>query len=131
MAGEFRLRSFVVGQLRRVFRRFPPYYRTLGAAKETYYVPTKSGGQRKRVRFKCNVCGKWADQKNISIDHIIPVIPETGFPTNPDGSDDFTTFINRLFCKDENLQAICDECHHTKTQTERKERAAKKLIDKS
>ena len=37
---------------------------------------------------------------------------------------DWNTFVDRLFCKAEELQVICDPCHDKKTHDERMKRQA-------
>ena len=51
--------------------------------------------------------------EKISLDHKICVIsPEKGF-------EDWNTYIERLFCPEENYQVICKTCHDAKTKEER------------
>jgi 5-methylcytosine-specific restriction endonuclease McrA len=122
MAGEFRLRSWLINALRSSFRRYPPFYRTKNAVKEEYYVPSKSGRPMRRVRFTCAQCGGKYANTAVSVDHKVPIVPETGFPTLPDGTDDWNTYIRRLYCTDDGLQVLCKECHNGKTQVENKTR---------
>lgn len=127
----FILRSFVIGQLRRTFRRYPPFYETLNDGKEVYYLPTKKGGKKKRVKFKCIQCEQWFPNKEIIVDHIQPVIATTGFPINPDGSDNWNVYINRLFCPKEGLQRLCKPCHLIKSNKENttRRKVKKKKLD--
>lgn len=130
----FILRSFIIGQLRRTFRRYAPYYETLNEAKETYYLPTKKGGKKKRVKFRCSNCKEQFTSKEIIVDHIIPVIdPVTGFPINPDGTDNWNIYLYRLFCPKSNLQVLCKACHNIKCGKEIKTRvkSRKKKLDNS
>jgi len=122
MAGEFRLRSWLINALRNSFRRYPPFYRVKNITKEEYYVPSKSGKQMRRVRFTCSQCKEKFSNKDIRVDHIEPVVPETGFPTLPDGSDDYNTYIRRMFVSDSGLQVLCTTCHDAKTKDENKTR---------
>jgi 5-methylcytosine-specific restriction endonuclease McrA len=61
--------------------------------------------------YQCSSCSKVVSNREIKIDHIEPVIPVTGFTTWDD-------FINRLFCEESGLQAICEPCHAEKTSKE-------------
>ena len=51
---------------------------------------------------------------DIQVDHIIPVVdPNKGFET-------WDVFVERLYCDQDNLQAICKPCHDIKTKQEKK-----------
>lgn len=55
------------------------------------------------------------------MDHIKPVVdPKKGFTTWDD-------FINRLYCEESNLQAICKGCHSAKTRQEKECRKLSKM----
>jgi 5-methylcytosine-specific restriction endonuclease McrA len=72
-----------------------------------------------RNKYRCNKCRRWYRRKTIQVDHIIPVLdPVLGFPKLSDGSDDWTTYIARLFCPLANLQVLCKRCHSKKTKEE-------------
>ena len=78
----------------------------------------KDGSRSKKdaVQYQCGVCSTWTKSTAISVDHIEPVISvESGF-------QDWNEFVRRLFCKAENLQVICDDCHQKKTNKERFDR---------
>ena len=63
-----------------------------------------------RGKYKCNSCsGENFGPKDINLDHIIPVIDEE------QGFIDFNTYIDRLFCDEDNFQVLCKPCHATKT----------------
>ena len=68
------------------------------------------------MHYVCNSCKKEFPSKEVNVDHILPVVdPITGFV-------DWNTFIERLFCKEENLQVLCSKCHTEKTKQERQVR---------
>jgi 5-methylcytosine-specific restriction endonuclease McrA len=79
----------------------------------------KSG--RNAKHFKCAKCKRDFPQKDVTVDHIIPVV-------GPEGFVSWDEFIKRLFCSTNNLQVVCIPCHATKTKKETLER--KKLSDK-
>lgn len=66
-----------------------------------------------RGRYKCAVCGN-RELKNgeFVMDHISPVVPFEGWDGN------WHTYINRMFVKAEQFQALCHNCHDLKTETE-------------
>ena len=118
---EFVFRPWFISTLRRCFKRYPPYYNTLNSVKTYYTIKSKNGKDLVRVSYKCNKCKDEFKSSQVVVDHIIPVIdPTVGFPINPDGSDDWLTFIRRLFCGPENLQVLCKTCHDEKTGKETK-----------
>lgn len=80
----------------------------------------------KRVRFPCVICKKKVNSSEIRRDHIIPVIPETGFPKLKTGEDDWNVVINRMFEIPNNIQMICKICHDEKTKGENKLRKSLK-----
>lgn len=53
------------------------------------------------------------------VDHVEPVVPVTGW-------DSWDSFMERLFCEEDNLQALCKSCHKVKTMAEAKKRRAHK-----
>lgn len=98
-----RFRSILISVLRR-FSRF--------------WHPSKVVLDRARIArgvYQCSSCSKIVGPKEIKIDHIEPVVPLQGFTTWDD-------FINRLFCDETGLQAICKDCHKTKTDKENSDR---------
>jgi hypothetical protein len=111
---EGRFRAFITSTLRGGFRRYPPKYTVLKAA----YSGKKLNKASKRqcMHYVCNSCKKEFPSKEVNVDHILPVVdPITGFV-------DWNTFIDRLFCKEENLQVLCSKCHTEKTKQERQVR---------
>lgn len=120
----FNLESWLMNSLRSIARRYPPIYTKRAEGKITYYVPTKMGKQSKRVKHICTLCNRDMKNDEVRIDHIQPVIPLEGKPLRSDGRIDWNIVIERLLCPIENLQKICIECHHIKTQEENKQRKA-------
>lgn len=80
-------------------------------------VETHREARRGRGQYECNVCKQIVPptlnrQKNIAVDHIIPIVnPETGFTS-------WNDFVNGLFCEKDNLQLICKACHTKKSKEE-------------
>lgn len=105
-----RKRGFIVATLRNGSRKWPPKFETLNAAKTEKKINPKSG--RLAQHYECNLCGKEYTNKDIEVDHIVPVVdPVVGFV-------DWNTYIERLFCERSNYQAICKPCHRIKTKEE-------------
>lgn len=103
------------GALRRTFSRSPVIREVLFKVRREIPKFNKDGSRSKKdaVQYRCNVCGSFVGSTLVSVDHINPVVSVS------EGFIDFNTFIERLFCDASNLQVICDDCHNTKTQTER------------
>lgn len=103
------------GKIRSVLRRGFRFYPPIKLCKEN--SRRKYTGKNKRLKweYECAKCGKWFKEKEIQVDHIVPL-----------GSlkcgDDLAGFIERLTCEVDGLQILCKSCHQTKTNKERKQR---------
>jgi len=107
-----RRKAFIVAALRSGTRRWPPKFNTLNAAKTEKKINTKTG--RLAQHYLCNTCKEEFTSKDINVDHIIPAIsPLDGFTT-------WDSFIDGLFCEEDNLQVLCVPCHKIKSKEERK-----------
>lgn len=105
-----RMRGFIVSALRNASRRWPPKYETLNAAKTTKKVNKKT--KRIAQHFKCASCKKEFPQKEVQVDHIVPVAAN---------ATTWDEYINNLFCDSHNLQVLCIGCHKKKTAKEKNE----------
>lgn len=106
-----RKRAFIIAVLRQGTGRWPPKYLVVNEAKTEKKINKKTG--RLAQHFKCNSCQEEFTQKDVQVDHIIPVIdPVIGFT-------DWNDYIENLFCGKENLQLLCKPCHAKKTLEER------------
>lgn len=94
-------KSKVIPALRRVSRWWP-------AKQEAMKKQKVSPG-----KYKCQGCGEIFGQKEISLDHINPVVdPRKGFLTWDD-------YIARMLCDSNGFQVLCNVgCHSSKTQIE-------------
>ena len=81
-------------------------------------------GKKPRVRYKCAICGELFSQKNVNVDHIIPVVP-----LHIKESDmTYDELVRGVFCKKDNLQVVCStpikrnnglhSCHKKKSDEE-------------
>jgi len=113
---EARRKAFVISVLRSGMRRFPNKYKALSSACVGVRLNKSSGRQAKH--YKCAKCRKLYPSSNVQVDHIIPVV-------GPEGFTSFDTYIDRLFCSEDNLQVLCRECHKEKTSCERTARMYK------
>lgn len=113
-----RLKSFITSTLRGGFRKYPPKYESLKEAQVGKKINEKS--QRLAMHYECNKCKGHFPNKEVQVDHILPVVcPKKGF-------ESWDIFITRLFCSSDNLQVLCKGCHEIKTKKERVKRASKR-----
>ena len=103
-----RFDSFVTSILRSGSRRWGPKYQCLNDAKTEKKVNAKTG--RLAQHYRCAACQGEFTQKDVQVDHIVPMGPGL----------DWTEFINGLYCEQDNLQVLCTTCHKVKSLAERK-----------
>jgi len=100
--------SFIRSTLRQKSRWWRPISITKMKNRRAYSGPNK----RQKFEYQCNLCREWFSDKEVNVDHIIPV----GALNN---GDDLKGFVLRLFCETENLQILCSVCHNKKTFLEK------------
>lgn len=109
-----RMRSFITSTIRAGFRRYPPKFEVLKMALVGKMENKKTG--RIASHYLCAECKGHFPNKEIQVDHILPVVdPKKGFIS-------WDVFIERLFCTKENLQVLCLKCHKEKSKQEREDR---------
>ena len=100
-----KLKAYIFGALRKVWRWSPERREVLNAAK----IGTD--------KYKCLECATVSKRKFVHVDHVFPVVdPLKGF-------EGFDTYISRLYCDKEGLQILCSSCHSAKTKAENKNQA--------
>lgn len=104
-----RYTSFIKGALRSASQRWPPKYQVLNAACVGQKTNPASG--RLAKFFKCSVCKEDFPAKQVEVNHVIPVIPITGF-------DSWDKVIERMYCEAEHLEVCCKPCHKEITKQE-------------
>lgn len=110
---EAKFRSFIKGHLRAATVKWAPIQNVIKNA------TTRRGfkicaGCKEEVPVTILVNGK--RMKNTFCDHIIPVVPLSGWVSWDD-------CIDKLFCEEDNLQLLCKACHDAKSAEETKIRA--------
>lgn len=120
---EARWRGFVVSALRAASRRWPPKSDVLKSARAGHVMSVRL--KRMVNAYRCELCTKQFTSTYMRVDHKAPVVdPKKGWAS-------FDTFIKRLFCEAEGLQAVCIECHKTKTDKERQVRNEQRRLTKT
>lgn len=108
-----RFRAFIMSALRSASR---------------WWAPSEDCIKRARVgrgQYMCEICSRIVGPKEIKKDHILPVIPVTGFV-------DWDLVVKRMFVDGFKYQAICKEpCHKEKTDAENKQRKQHKAMAQS
>lgn len=103
---DARKRSFIVSALRRASCRWAPKHLCRKQARIA------------RNQYRCAACSAIVGNKDIHLDHIVPVVdPMRGFQS-------WDEFIARLFVEADGFRAICKACH---AQTTAQQREARKL----
>lgn len=110
---EARYRSFIKSALRSGSQRWPPKYRVLSEACVGQQINPASG--RVAKFYRCGSCQNAFVAKDVEVDHILPVVPVTGF-------DSYDGLIERTFCEKDGLMVLCKTCHKSKTKKENEER---------
>lgn len=108
-----RFNSFVKSALRSASQRWPPKYTVLSKACVGQKVNPASG--RLAKFYTCNKCKVDFPAKNVEVNHIVPVVPVSGF-------DSWDNVISRLFCEEDGLEVVCKPCHKLITKEENQER---------
>lgn len=110
---EARYTSFIKSALRGASKRWGPksavktkartrrgFYRCAECKQEVPATLPPKPGNKRRIN-------------NAVVDHIHPVVdPAVGFVS-------WDEYIERMFCEEEGLQVLCNQCHEIKTQEEK------------
>jgi 5-methylcytosine-specific restriction endonuclease McrA len=109
-------RNLVKGAIRRVFSRSDLRRAVIEASIVKYQDHNRP---RVKTWCLCGICEKPTPKSYMEVDHIDPIIPIDSALEHMS----WDTVIDRIWCEENNLQAICEECHDKKTSEERKQRA--------
>jgi hypothetical protein len=104
---EARFWGFLRSALRTASTRWPPRYEVVHDAKRVY----KGENKRQKYEYQCAHCKDWHPQKEVEVDHIVPVGSLKCF-------EDLPGFCERLFCSKEGLRLLCKLCHRKVTNKE-------------
>lgn len=102
MSDNFKdIKRFLIPVLRRASLRWSP-------RNDAY-----KNARVERGRYKCASCGDLFPPKEITLDHINPIIPLTG-----EGFTSWDSYISKLFCQSTDYQVLCKICDEQKTLIE-------------
>jgi len=109
---DAKLKAFVIQTLRRGTYRWEGRYNAKKASKIA------------RNQYVCNACKGVFGNKDINLDHILPVVPVDGFKNGQPW--DWNEYIERMFPNQEGYQILCSSCHDLKTLEENSSRRENK-----
>lgn len=101
--------TFIINTLRRGTITWPGRTDCLNRNRRKKVIGKYKNGNEKFLWERvCDGCGEWhlLKDNDLEVDHIIEIGPFTG---------DWNDFINRMYCGQDNLQALCFTCHARKT----------------
>ena len=110
---EARYNSFIKGALRAASVRWPPRYQCMHEAFIERAINPATG--RLAKLYRCKKCEGAFPAANMEVNHIIPVVPTSGF-------DSWDGVVERLFCEKDGLEALCKTCHKKVTKEENQQR---------
>jgi 5-methylcytosine-specific restriction endonuclease McrA len=100
--------SFIRSTLRSKSRWWLPILE----AKKNSRRPYVGDNKRQKWEYQCKSCSNWFNDKEVAVDHIIPV-------GTLKSAQDLPFFVENLFCDVSNLQLLCSECHSRKTLSDK------------
>jgi len=114
------LKEWLIWQIRRLSYRWPARAQAFADArrsekefKQRPGVDPYKVSRRIKLFFECAICGRRFPRREVSADHIDPVVdPARGW-------EGWDIYLERLFCDKEGFQIICSEDHDRKTEKER------------
>lgn len=110
--------------LRRAFARSDLRERVLAKSRIDWHNPERPRVTKWSV---CPVCNEKTPQYKMEVDHTIPLIPVDSSMKEMT----LDTLVDRLWCEEENLQAMCETCHDKKTKIEMEERKLRRKEKKA
>lgn len=101
--------------------KWPPRNRVYKANRREIKLLKKDGTPYKKTFFEhqCNKCKKWFRAKDITMDHVIPVVPPAS-KRQMSEAEEIGNFVVSLLCYEDNWQKLCNKCHDIKSDHENK-----------
>lgn len=107
---ESRFWTFIRSALRVAWNKYPVKYQAVRDAYVCDKINSVSGRMAKH--YQCRRCLELYPQKDIVVDHVVPVGTLKDY-------DDLPMFVKRMFCGVDDLQVLCKKCHKEKSKEER------------
>ena len=92
--------------------RFFGFIRSSLRAASSRWIPrieAKKAARTGRNQYTCACCGETFGNKDVELNHIIPVGSLKTF-------EDLSGFAERLFCEQDGFEVLCKPCHLKKTK---------------
>jgi len=106
---EAKFNSFVKGLIRQGLLKWGPKHEAIKRAYIDDGINPKTG--KKCMLHRCEVCNDCFAKGDMRADHLIPLVPLTGF-------DSWSAVIERAFVEKEGFSVCCLDCHKIKTLEE-------------
>ena len=110
-----RVRSFIRSNIRKMHSKWPPYLAAKKAGRRN--KPDNVPGRHK-FEYQCAHCKQWFQEKDIEMDHIIPLGAVCG-----EGDElrfeEIGPFVERMLVGSDGYVKLCKPCHQVVTNEER------------
>jgi hypothetical protein len=111
--------SMFWSMIRSALRQKSRWWKPIGECKKLARRVYKGKNKRQKWEYLCNKCKQWYKSDQVNVDHIEPA-------GSLNCSNDLPSFVDTLFCEQDNLQVLCKTCHDQKTQLEKQLKQFKK-----
>jgi 5-methylcytosine-specific restriction endonuclease McrA len=100
--------TYLLNLLRQGTVKWPGRSQCLKRARKKVLVRnSKEGKPIYKLHWQCAICKSWTEKQNdMEVDHIVEIGSFTG---------NFDDYIKKMYCGQDNLQALCVSCHKKKT----------------
>jgi len=115
------LQRWLIPRLRRISQVWPG--KNLGRKKAERKVHNgyfKNGNPKYITKFECNGCKNLFNREETEMNHVDPVVKESGF-------EDWNNHMDRLFCGSTGYECLCINCHKSETK---KQNILRRMIKK-
>lgn len=118
-------KKFVQTNMRQASYKWPPREAAKRKARIRKEVGTfKNGNPKYLYLYKCAGCGGLFTDKEIALDHVLPVVPVEGWRNEVEFMHEY---LERLLVYEEGFQVLCREkCHQQKSDDENNRRRQNK-----
>lgn len=107
------------GMIRAALRRQTRFWKPKLACLKAVSRPYKGPNKRQKWEYQCSNCKDFFIQKEVEVNHIIPAGSLNNY-------EDLPGFVERLFCKKEDLEVMCKKCHLKVTKNQKESKNDKK-----